>query len=483
MTRHAIKSAVLWSGIDIFFRQGLQFFISMALARLLNPSDFGTLAIVSLVLSVSAIISEVGACQALIQKSDLTPRGIASAFWLNMAMSVFITMLIAFFLVDYIATYFKQPELISIVKVASLNLVLLGAQNIQRAMLTKALKFKVLAIISLISSFVSGIIAVTLAFFDFGVWSLVIQILIGSAISGLLLACRYRFEVIFTYDLVQLKSLIRFGAWISLGSIFNAFRGGITTLVLGGIYSLQDLGLYLRAEGTNNLAANTVCAPVERIMLPLIAQANSDSNSGIDKVIKIARLMMVIHAPVMLILAINSHAIIELLFGNKWISAGPYLSALAISTVLLPIHMVNVQLLLATGHSRLNFLLDVAKFSVSLILIVVASQFGILAIAWVQVLISLLGWVINSFYTGRVFSYDFFKQLKSFYPIILISSFCGIISLIPKLIFDPHGLLCAAISSLIFGATFIAIGYVTRFNDILFFLQKIIGLISKNVER
>lgn len=472
------RRAAGWSFAEVFLRQLVQLVISIWMARILAPEDFGALALISLFLSIAGIFVDGGLSQALIQKSAISQYEIASVFWFNVITSLLLVAAVTFS-ASFIAKYFKSEIIAPLISFMALNILLVGVQSVHRAMLTKALNFKALGVASLVSSVFSGGISIYLAISGFGVWSLAWQAVISAALSGLILVFYYRIPRVFIFNFSVLISLLRFGSWILLGSILNAMRGGFITLLLGKFFSLRDLGLYSRAEGTKNIPIGLLSASLERVILPVLAKVGSDRarlNRGARRALL---LMMLFNVPAMMGVAVSSDMLLATLFGAKWLDAAPYLSILCIAAIFTPLGIINVQLLLSLGFSKEFFYLDLAKFFLAVVVTVVASAWGVLALAWAQVLIAIVSWIINANYSNRLASYGFGKQFLDVLPTIATGCIASAVALFFKSFSDVSGISGLFLIALIWSAVFIALAVLIRLESVTEVRLLVVSLIGR----
>jgi O-antigen/teichoic acid export membrane protein len=268
------RKAAAWSVTDVLLRQIVQLASSIVLARLLVPEDFGVLALVSLVVFLAGTLAEGGLAQALIQKRDVRPEDVSSVFWFSLVVSSVLAVGLTAGS-DLIAAASGNPGTAPLIAFMSLALVFNGAHNVHRAMLTKALKFRILSIASVGAAVVSGLIAVLLALAGYGAWSLAWQAVIAAAVTCAALMWSYALPRPLVFEWAGLKDLLRFGSWLVLGGFLNALRGGFATLLLARLFSLRDLGLYSRAEGTMNIPNGLLSSSSERVIRPVLTRCGA----------------------------------------------------------------------------------------------------------------------------------------------------------------------------------------------------------------
>lgn len=419
MSHSALKqkavSATIWSGIDLFARQGVQFLITLILARLLTPQDYGTVALLSIFVGLAAVFIQSGFSTALIQRKEITDTDLSSVFFFNIGISTLTAALLAL-ASPWIADFYAMPVLRPLTWLLAGNLILGSLGSIQSLQLTKTLNFRPQCLISLTAQLVAGTTAVILASHEFGVWSLAVQTILSTTISTILLwvASSWRPRLIFS--LTAVRSLFQFGSFLMLSALLDTLFARLNTLVIGKFHSPRDLGYYSRADQTQLLPASLISTIIGRVAFPLFSAVKDDKallKSGLRKAVTMA---MMVNLPVMLGLAATARPLVIVLFGDQWLPCVPYLQILSLSGVFWPLHVLNLNILTAQGHSNLFFRLEVIKKTLGILLLVLASSFGIVAIAWSFVVSGAISFFINAYYSGRLIDYGSLRQSLDVLP-------------------------------------------------------------------
>lgn len=186
LTKRTLKSSV-WSIIDIIIRQGVGFVVSVILARLLTPSDYGTIGLIIIFITLSNVFVDSGFSSALIRKIDRTEDDLSTAFIFNVIVAIFIYVLL-YIGAPYIALFFDNPSLTLLLRVLGCVLIINSLNLVQNAILIYSMQIKQLAIITSVSQITTGILAVFFAYCGYGVWALVLQQLFAATIQTVLLA-------------------------------------------------------------------------------------------------------------------------------------------------------------------------------------------------------------------------------------------------------------------------------------------------------
>ena len=444
--KERIFSATLWSGADIFMRQGLQFFVSIMLARLLSPEEFGLLAMLSLFTGIAGLFIDSGFSSALVQRQHITREDESTVFFFNMGAGLFVALGLClaapwidrffdqpilqnktfvtdlnFYTVPWLASFFELPVLQSLTYVMAFNLFVGSFGSIQGVLLTKALDFKTMMKIGVVASLLSGALAVVLAWKGFGVWSLALQSLASTLITVVLFWIRHPWRPQWVFSFASLRSLFRFGGFLLLSGLLDTLYTRLYSVIIGKLFSVRELGFYTRADTTQQLPVNVLMNILHRVAFPVFSAAAADKAQLARGMRKMLKMIMLINIPVMLGLMVVAEPLVITLIGEKWLPSVPILQVLCLGGVIWPLHVINLNVLMAQGYSNLFFRIEVVKKTIGVVAIVLASFYGILAMAWSQLLVSVLCFLINAHYTGVFLDYSAWKQTRDLLPYLAVS--------------------------------------------------------------
>ncbi|HUL00882.1 MAG TPA: lipopolysaccharide biosynthesis protein [Nitrospirota bacterium] len=419
-------SATIWSGIDTLARQGVQFGITLILARLLTPTDYGTVGLLAIFFGVSGVFINSGFSSALIQRQEISDVDLSSVFYFNVCIALLCTLLLCA-AAPCIAAFYNMPVLTPLTRLMAASLFIGAFGSIQSTLLSKSLNFRRQCIISLAAVVVSGIVAVVLAWRNYGVWSLAISTVAGTCVTTLLLWLLSSWRPRLVFSVTSVRSLFRFGSFLLISGLLDTLFSRMNTLVIGKFYSPKDLGYYSRADGTQQLPASLLANIITRVAFPIFAAAHSDKEllrTGLSKAIK---MVMMLNIPVMLGMVVTARLLVLVLFGKQWLPCVHYLQILCIGGIFWPLHVLNLDILTAQGHSNLFFRLEVIKKVIGIFILGTACFFGINAIAWSTVVIGVIAFGINAHYSGLFLNYGTFRQTVDLLPYLaasLIMAFC-----------------------------------------------------------
>lgn len=405
------SQAIAWASIEMFLRQGIQFASLILLARLLSPSEFGLVAMLGIFTTFATLIVNSGFASALIRQSGESDLDSSTVFWFNIAAATLMALLLVAS-APAIARFYGQPALVPITWAMALNIWLASLLTVHIALLTRHLEFSVQAKASGISNLTGATLAILLAVKGAGVWALVVQMLAITIVNVTLIWAIHRWRPSFSFSTNSLRRLFGFGGFMLAADVLNAVGTRLHTLLIGKLYSSQDLGLYSRAVQTCETSQTVLSTIFTRVALPVLAR-HSDNADALRKRLKSANeLTMAISLPAMIGLALVADVAVPTIFGPQWTGTVPILQVLCLSSAIYPLQVSNLQVLIAQGRSGSLFRIEILKKSILIAGMLIASRWGILAIAWSTVASALIAFLINAHYSRTLLGYGALSQLK-----------------------------------------------------------------------
>jgi len=418
-------SGFFWSAAERFSVQGLQFVIGIILARLLLPSDYGLIGMLAIFLALSQVFIDSGFSSALIQKKDRTETDFSTAFYFNIAIGLSFY-LILYLLSPFIADFYNAPILNSLTKVIGLSVFINSLAVVQRAKLSIILDFKTQAKASLIAVFISGIIGISMAYNDFGVWSLAAQLISRTLINSILLwyFSKWLPKLIFSYE--SFKSLFSFGSKLLLAGLLYTLYGNLYLIVIGKIFNASSLGFYTRAQQFQKLTTENVTAVIQRVTFPVLSSIQDKDEQLVKIFRKFIRIATFVIFPITISLAVLAEPVIEILLTEKWLPTVPLLQLLCIVGILHPLHAINLNIINVKGRSDIFLKLEIIKTILTTIAIAITFSYGIKALIYGQLITSVLTLIITMYFSGKMISYHPFKQFKDLMPIAIITALMAV---------------------------------------------------------
>ncbi len=422
--RNKTLNALSWSFIERFSQQFLQFLISIILARLLSPEEFGLIAMLAIFFALAESFIDSGFGSALIQKKNIDHLDECSIFYFNIVIGL-ISTFVLYFGAPYIANFYRMPILIPLSRLLSINTLINSFGLIQSTLLTRQVNFKIQTQVSLIASIISGIISLIMAFKGFGVWSLAAQSLTSNLFRTSLLWFFLGWRPSWRFSLISLRSMFKFGSLMFLSGLIDTFFNNLYLLVIGKFFSAQDLGFYSRANQIQQLQSSNITNSISRVSFPVFSSIQDDKIRLRRAVSKALRLMVFLNFPMMVCLFVVSRPLIFSLLGENWLPCVPYLQLLCINGFIYPLHVINLNALKSQGRSDLFFNLELIKKIIIVISIILTFDFGIKGLIYGQIISSILSYFMNSYYTGSILKYSVKDQILDVSPSLLISVIMG----------------------------------------------------------
>jgi teichuronic acid exporter len=424
--RKQATSGFVWTFAQQFGNQLIGFVVSVILARILLPEEFGLIGMIAIFLAVGKTLLDAGLTQSLVRSKDLDQEDYSTVFFFNLGASTLLYFLI-YFSAPLIADFYKQSILTSIIRVFCLTYIIYSFRAVQSARLSKEMNFKTQALISIPSTIAGGIVGVVMAYTGFGVWSLVWSSLTSSFLGTLQLWVYSKWSPSLVFNIVKFKNHFNFGYKLTLSGLLDTIFNNLYIIVIGKYFSPTQVGLYTRAETMKQLPVTNVSSALNKVTFPLFASIQDD-DLRLKRVYKqLMQMVVFIIAPVIIFLGVLAEPIFRFLFTEKWLPAVPYFQILCITGILYPIHAYNLNVLKVKGRSDLFLKLEVLKKIIIALTIVIALQFGITALLYGQIFTSIVAFFINSYYTGKFINYTSWQQSRDIAPIITLAAFSGIV--------------------------------------------------------
>ena len=419
MAEHGLKekavSGVAWSGIDNVVQYAVQFIVSIVLARLLSPDDYGLLGIILIFTSIGSTIISGGFYNALVRKKNTTEDDYNTVFIINICVSLVLYAII-YFCSPAIARFFGRNELIALTRVSSLSMIFGSLAIVQRVRLTKRIDFKKLTMITLIASLTSGVVGVIMAFWGFGVWALVAQNLINSVLITVFLWFFNKWIPRFYFSMKSFKELFGFGWKVLVASLIDTVWKEMFQVVVAKFYSPGTLGQYTRAKSFSQLFSSNLTGIIQRVSYPVLSEIQDNKTQLLSAYRRIIKSTMFITAISMFALGAISEPLLYCLIGPKWHDAALYLPFICIVGSLYPLHAINLNMLQVQGRSDLFLGINILKKIIGLAPFFVGAFVGIMPMLYVSMVTGLITYFINSYYSGKFLGYSSWMQLKDVAP-------------------------------------------------------------------
>lgn len=416
---------IFWSFAQQFGSLFISFFVSTLLARMLLPEEFGLIGMLAIFMGIGNTLISAGLTTSLIRGHNLDQEDFSTVFFFNLVGSVLVYALI-FIAAPFIADFYKQPMLTSITRVYCLTFIISAFSAIQLTRLTKEMDFKTQTLTALPSLIASSLISISLAYWGWGVWSLVWGAIASSLFTSILLWFYSGWKPSFVFNVAKFKYHFNFGYKLMLTGLLDTFCTNIYTIIIGRFFSPAQVGFYTRADSFKQLPVNAISGVLSKVTLPLFASIHDDDIRLKDVYKKLMKMVIFIVAPILISMSVLAEPMFRFLFTEKWLPAVLYFRILCFAGILYPIHSYNLSILNVKGRSDLFLKLEIIKKLSLAIIVVISLKGGILYLLWGSVLFSIYALFINMHYTGKLINYNALEQFKDLLPSLVCSAVVGI---------------------------------------------------------
>lgn len=465
-------NGVIWSGIERFSVQGIQFILSFVIARRLMPSDYGLVAMLSIFMAIAQTFIDSGFSNALIQKQNRTNKDYSTVFYFNIIVAVILYGLLVG-CASPIATFYHEPLLKNIIVWVGLNLIINSFATVQRAKLTIELNFKIQAYISLIAVILSGSAAVYMAYNDYGVWTLVYQSLLTNLINTILLWIFAHWSPLLVFSKTSFMELFSFGSKLLGGGILHTLYTNLYTLIIGKVFSSTDLGFYNRAFSLTQYPSSNITGIIVRVTYPVECEMQHDNQKLQETYFSYIRYVAFIVFPLMIGLAAISEPLIKIVLTEKWIGAVPYIQIMCFAYMWDPMMHMTWDLLNVKHRSDFSLKSEIIKKIVAFSILFITIPFGIKIMC-----VGLIGYaiadliIVTQFVKKLLPLVTFFNLVRQLTPYFTLSVIMGVC--VYLYITFIQNVWLQFVGSIILGCIIYLIGaYLIKLKELTTILQKI----------
>ena len=419
LTNKTIRG-VGWNSIDRIVNYGIGFLISIVLARLLSPEEYGLIGIIGIFTAIFNIILDSGLSTALIRKQGVTNTDYCTVFWTNLILSFALTAIL-FFSAPLIGNFFKRPELVPYIHAMSFILVINALSITQQAILTKRIDFKTQTKISLIAHTLSGLIGIVMAYMSFGVWALVAQQMSSRLFTTLFLWIYNKWWPRLIFSNNSFKELFNFSWKLLVSQMIYTLFNQLYQAVIGKVYNPNTLGQYTRAQQYGQIVSSCVGDVVLKVSLPVMSSIQNEDDRLLRAFRTIIKTTMLVSSLLLFGLAACAEPLIYVLIGDKWLPCVPMLQILSFGLMLSPLHLINLNMLIVQGRSDISLLLQIIKCILAIGPVLIGIFVGIYPMLLFTVILGWVELILNAFYSGKKFNYKWWMQIKDISPSLLIS--------------------------------------------------------------
>ena len=418
-------TGVGWSAADSFLGQGVSFIVGLVLARLLSPSEYGLIGVITIFTTILSGFVDCGFSNSLIRKKDTTNDDYNTMFIVNLAMSVAMYVIL-FVGAPWIADFFEREELTTLTRVTGLILIIQALSIVQNTILTKRIDFKTKTKASFIAAVSSGIIGITMAYSGFGVWSLVAQMIANQVISTLCLWIFNKWLPFFKFNRESFGYMWGFGWKLMLSGFLDRTWNQLYQTVVGKCYTPETLGQYTRANQYAQIFSQNFTSIISRVTYPALAEIQDDKERLREGYRKIIKLSMFVTAVCMISMGAVSEPLIYCMIGEQWQQAATFLPLICIAMSTYPLHAINLNMLQVQGRSDLFLVLEIIKKVIAVGPICLGIFIDIYWMLAGSIVATIIAFFLNAHWSGKFLGYSAWQQLKDIAPSYGIASLIAV---------------------------------------------------------
>ena len=426
MDNKNVVNNFIWRFAERCGAQAVTLIVSIVLARILTPGDFGTVSLVMVFTTIMQVFVDSGLGTALIQKKDADDLDFSSVFYFNFAVCL-ILYAVMFMAAPLIAGFYNDTSLILIIRVISLTIIISGVKGIQQSYVSRNMLFKRFFFATLGGTIFSAFLGTGMAYAGCGVWSIVAQQLSNTAIDTLILwvTVKWRPKKLFSWK--RLKGLLSYGWKLLISSLLDTVYNNLRNLIIGKIYTSADLAYYNQGDKFPKVIVTNINASIDSVLLPSMAGEQDHRDRVKSMTRRAIKTSTYIMAPLMMGLMFCAEPVVKLLLTDKWLPCVPYLRIFCFTYMFWPIHTANLNAIKAMGRSDLFLKLEIVKKIMGLTLLLLTMRISVMAMAYSLIVSGICSQVINSWPNWKLLNYNYFEQLRDILPSIIIALIMGII--------------------------------------------------------
>lgn len=464
--RREAAHGVMWSAIERFSVQGVQFLLNIIIASILLPSDYGLVAMLSIFMAVAQTFVDSGFANALIQKSDRDEVDYSTVFYFNIAVAILLYMIL-YVSAPAISAFYSEEPLTLMTRWLGLNLIINALSIVQRAKLTIQTDFKTQAKASLAAACLSGLTGLAMAYSGFGVWSLVVMNILNNSVNTMLLWIYAKWYPIWCFSWSSFRTLFSFGSKLLVSGLLHTIYLNLYSLVIGRFYQANDTGYYNRASSLAQFPSINIATIITRVVFPLQCKIQDEQAKLETSFLFYLRLSCLVIFPLMTLIGVLAEPLVLSILGEKWLPAAKLLTILSFAYILSPILVLNNTILNVKGRSDYFLKAEIIKKIVSVSILLGTLSFGVEVLCWGLLAYNIVDYIIIVFFARKVVNVGYLIQIKNIAPILILSAtMSGVVYFTISLISHPIAqLLVGGFVGVIF---FVLVGRIFSMREIIF---------------
>lgn len=472
-----IISGMVWKFGERVIAQGVSFIVSMVLARLLMPEDYGTVSVVLLFINIANVLINNGLSVALIQQKEVSQREFSTVFYCNLLLGIFLYVVL-YVTAPLIARIYKTPELVSILPILALILPLTSIQSIQNAYVSKKMLFQKFFFSTLGGTIFSGIVGIGMAMAGFGAWALVAQYMVNVIVNILIMFISIDWRPTLEFSFSDIVPLVQYGWKVLCTDLIGNFSNQLNEFIIGSRYSTLDLAFYSKGKQLPHMVSNNIYTTILSVLFPAMSIINDNKAEVKQMSRKSIQLLSFVMFPVMTGLIVVAEPVIILLFTEKWLEAVPFMRIICLEGMISVVGTITLQSLKAMGRSDIMLNLEFIKKPIYFLLVILLMRHGVLAMVWALPIKAIVELVLNALPTNKIISYNLVEQLLDCLPALALS--CVMAIIVHGISLFQWNLYLTLIVQIVAGVvSYFLIACITRNSSMMF----LIGMVQNKLKR
>lgn len=477
VNKKKVVSGLAWQYAEKCGAEVIQFVVSIIIARILSPSDYGLIGLITVFISVAGVFVSSGLGQALVQRKEIDNKDYSTVFFYSLAFSVLIYGIL-FFIAPYIAKFYSSPTLIQIVRVLGLTVIVGSINGVQRSYVQKTMQFRRFFVSTLWGKGISAIIGISLAYAGYGVWALVGQQLSMTITDTVVLWITVKWRPQLTFSVKRMKEMFSFGWKLLCSSLIDTIYNNIYSLVIGKTYSTSDLGFYNRGKQFPMLIINNINSSIQSVLFPVLSEVQDEK----ERLKSMVRRSMVTSTflifPAMAGLAAIAEPLTVILLTDKWLPAVPFIQFCCFTYAFWPISTANLQAINALGRSDIFLKLEIIKKIIGIIVLVLTLPHGLMVMMTARCFNTVLSSFINAYPNKKLLGYTYLEQVKDVAPSLVLSLIMAV-AVLPITLLEIAPVLQIIVQIIVGVAVYFGLAKLFKFECLKYIINTIKGFVSK----
>ena len=469
--KERVLSGLVWKFGERITAQLISLIVSIILARLLTPTDYGAVALVMVFITIANVFVTNGFGSALIQKKDADNLDFSSVFYINIGISIVLYFLL-YLIAPIVAEFYEMPVLTAVLRVLGIRIIVAAVNSVQHAYVSRHMLFKRFFWSTLFGTLLSGVVGVLLAYRGYGIWALVAQYLTNTCTDTVVLWFTVKWRPVLRCSWKRAKSLISYGWKLLASALLDTGYSQLRNLLIGKLYTKEDLAYYNQGDKYPSLIVTNINTSISGVLFPALSQEQDNKDKVKSMTRRAIQVSSFIMWPLMVGLGVCAEPLIRLILTEKWLPCVPYLQVFCFSYGLWPIHTANLQAIKAMGRSDLFLKLEVIKKVMGILILLITIPFSPFIIALGLALSGIVGTFINAWPNIKLLGYSYKEQMGDLLPSMGLAIIMGI-CIYPITLLNIPDVLTLIIQVVLGGIIYLVLAKLTRQESLTFLLNTI----------